>query len=208
MAQLRRSNRIAEVDDLTPASKKPKYNESDASDNEETELPKQEQSDEDEPAEIEIGDEIPDITLVDHQGEEVSLREAAANSKYLVLFAYPRASTAGCTRQACGFLDNYNKFKALGAQVIGFSGDSIKAQASFVTKQKLRYSLLSDPKKVLVAKLGAIKSNSGIKRSHWIFENGKLKVKQIQISPEVSITASLKEVQALVDQPAEEDSVK
>lgn len=147
--------------------------------------------------EIQEGDDVPDLTLLDENSEEVSLKEIALKSKFLVIFAYPRASTPGCTRQACGFSSNYDEFKKLDAQVYGLSGDSPKAQLNFVTKQGLKFPLLSDPKRELIAALGAKKPPSGVKRSHWIFVDGKLKIKKIQISPEVSITSALKDVQEL-----------
>lgn len=147
--------------------------------------------------EVEEGDEIPDLTLFDENQNEVPLKEIAAKSKYLVIFAYPRASTPGCTRQACGFQSNYADFKDLNAQVFGLSADSPKAQLNFVTKQGLKYPLLSDPQRKLITALGAKKAPSGIKRSHWIFENGRLRSKEIQISPEVSVSSALKYVQEL-----------
>lgn len=147
--------------------------------------------------ELEEGDEIPDLTLLDENEEEVSLKAVAKKSKYLVIFAYPRASTPGCTRQACGFQSNYADFKGLDTQVFGLSADTPKAQLNFVKKQGLKYPLLSDPKRELIGLLGAKKSPSGIKRSHWIFVDGKLKIKKVQISPEVSITSALSDVKEL-----------
>lgn len=147
--------------------------------------------------ELEEGDEIPDLTLLDENEEEVSLKDVAKKSKYLVIFAYPRASTPGCTRQACGFQSNYADFKDLDTQVFGLSADTPKAQLNFVKKQGLKYPLLSDPKRELIGILGAKKSPSGVKRSHWIFVDGKLKIKKVQISPEVSITSALKDVKEL-----------
>lgn len=143
--------------------------------------------------ELEVGDEIPDITLLNQDEESISLKGAASKNKIILIFAYPKASTPGCTRQACGFRNNFNDLKEK-ALILGLSADSPKAQKYFQSKQGLQYDLLSDPKKELIGVLGAKKSPSGIKRSHWIFKDGKLAVKRVQISPEVSIEDGEKEV--------------
>ncbi|WPK23468.1 hypothetical protein PUMCH_000709 [Australozyma saopauloensis] len=216
MPELRRSTRRAAAE--APAEHKPKVEKSKVTkkapkkakltkktaskDESESEQAKEEELDEkpqskNQKKELEVGDEIPDILLVDEKDEPVYLKKVAAESKYLVIFAYPRASTPGCTRQACGFQRNYADFQKLDTQVFGLSSDSTKAQLNFVTKQGLKYHLLSDPKKTLITLLGAKKAPAGIKRSHWVFEDGKLKIKKIQISPEVSVTSALKDVEDL-----------
>jgi peroxiredoxin Q/BCP len=136
--------------------------------------------------ELQIGDDIPDLTLLNQDEEELSLKALASENELVVIFAYPRASTPGCTRQACGYRDNFNSIKDK-ALVLGLSADSPKAQKNFKTKQGLQYDLLCDPKRELIGLLGAKKSPTGIKRSHWIFQKGKLVEKRIQISPEVSV---------------------
>lgn len=143
--------------------------------------------------ELQVGDDIPDLTLLNQDEEPISLKDAASKNKVILIFAYPKASTPGCTRQACGFRNNFNDLKGK-ALILGLSADSPKAQKNFQTKQGLQYDLLSDPKKELIGVLGAKKSPSGIKRSHWIFKDGKLAIKKIQISPEKSIEDGKKEV--------------
>ncbi|KAK6460150.1 thioredoxin-like protein [Scheffersomyces coipomensis] len=159
--------------------------------------------------ELEVDDKIPDITLFDEDNNEVNLVEAANKAKYIVIFAYPKASTPGCTRQACGFQRNYEFLKSNNVTVFGLSADLPKSQKNFVVKQKLEYSLLSDPSKELIGILGAKKYPTGIKRSHWIFVDGVLKVKRIQISPEASIDGAKAEIEKFIkqggDEPKEEE---
>ncbi|CAA21907.1 Peroxiredoxin bcp1 [Schizosaccharomyces pombe] len=138
---------------------------------------------------IQVGDVIPDITLPDEDGTSIRLRDITAN-KGLVIFAYPKASTPGCTKQGCGFRDNYPKIQASDYEVLGLSFDTSKAQKAFKDKQNFPYHLLSDPKGELIKKLGAEKPGGGkLFRSHWIFEKGtgKCIVKEIDISPLVSV---------------------
>ncbi|CAH6722324.1 peroxiredoxin Dot5p [[Candida] jaroonii] len=147
--------------------------------------------------EIEVGDSIPDLTLLDEDSNEINLVEAAKKTKYVVIFAYPKASTPGCTRQVCGFQAQLGDFKDLDVTIFGLSADLPTAQKKFVEKQGLEYHLLSDPKKELIGVLGAKKSPTGIKRSHWIFVDGKLKIKKIQISPEDSFNGALESIKEL-----------
>lgn len=193
MPELRRSTRVASKAVTDPApwieepvKKKPKTS---AKSSEPT-TPKQ--------PELEVGDSIPDITLLDEEENEINLVEASKKSKYLIIFAYPKASTPGCTRQVCGFQANYDFLKSSGATMFGLSADQPKSQKNFVVKQNLKYPLLSDPSKKLIGVLGAKKSPSGIKRSHWIFVDGVLKVKKIQISPEASINTAKEDVEEFI----------
>lgn len=146
------------------------------------------------PTLLEIGDEIPDLTLLNQDNKEVSLKDITEKNRILILFAYPRASTPGCTRQVCGFRDNFDDLKKYAA-VMGISADSVTAQEKFHTKQQLPYDLLSDPKRELIGLLGAKKTPaSGIIRSYWIFVDGKLKFKKIKVSPEVSVSEAKKHI--------------
>lgn len=150
-------------------------------------------------SELKIGDEIPDLTLLNQADEEVSLKDVASKNKIVIFFAYPKASTPGCTKQACGYRDNYDVLKEHSA-VFGLSADSPKAQKNFQTKQNLPFDLLSDPKREFIGLLGAKKTAAaGVIRSHWIFKDGKLAVKRVQVSPDVSIQEGKKEVLELAD---------
>lgn len=183
----RRSARVASHDE--PSSKKPKYEEPDSDSDFEAE----------EETELEVGDELPPISLKDDQSNDVDVAQVTKNNKYVVIFAYPKALTPGCTRQACGFLKAYDSFVENNTKVYGLSTDSPKAQLSFVSKQGLRFPLLSDPERELIGLLGAKKTPSGTKRSHWIFVNGKLAVKKVQVSPEDSFTTALSDIEGFVE---------
>lgn len=159
-----------------------------------------EEEEPEEPKELEEGDSIPDVVLKNQDDEEISLKKVSDERKIVVIFGYPKASTPGCTRQACGFRDNYQELKEHAA-VFGLSADTVNAQKKFQEKQQLPFDLLSDPERHLVGLLGAKKSpESGIVRSHWVFAGGILKHKRVKISPEVSIEDGKKEVLELIKQ--------
>lgn len=139
------------------------------------------------------GQPMPDFTLVNQDGKTISLRDL--RGKKVVMFAFPRADTPGCTTQACGFRDNFANILTRNATVLGISADSPEDLKKWQQKEGLQYDLLSDPDHVLLEALGAWgeksmygKTYMGIIRSHWVFdENGSVLDEQIKISPEDSI---------------------
>ena len=92
---------------------------------------------------LEVGSKAPDFTLKNQEGQEVSLSQFAG--KRVVLYFYPRDNTPGCTRQACGFAQNYEGFTQRDVVVIGVSKDSVASHLKFVQKYELPFVLLSDP---------------------------------------------------------------
>ncbi len=86
------------------------------------------------------GDPAPDIRLETDQGEPFRLEDH--RGKNVVLYFYPRASTPGCTTEACEFRDALPKFT--GALVVGVSPDTVKAQDKFKSKYSLPFPLLAD----------------------------------------------------------------
>ena len=65
--------------------------------------------------------------------------------KILVIYFYPKDESAVCTKEACGFRDNYAEFTKAGAQVIGINSGSVKSHKSFQSNHQLPFILLSDP---------------------------------------------------------------
>ena len=79
---------------------------------------------------------------VDENGKAVSLKDFAG--KKLVLYFYPKDSTPGCTAEACDLRDNYQRFLALGYEVIGVSRDSAASHQRFIAKYELPFHLIAD----------------------------------------------------------------
>ena len=86
--------------------------------------------------------QAPDFTLLDQDGNPVSLSDFAG--RRVVLYFYPRALTPGCTVQACDFRDSYQEFLDAGMAVVGISGDSPRRLARFRQKEDLPFPLLYD----------------------------------------------------------------
>ncbi|WP_103866858.1 thioredoxin-dependent thiol peroxidase [Aquimarina sp. I32.4] len=101
---------------------------------------------------LKIGDKVPDFTALDQEGNTISL--ADYKGKRLVVFFYPKASTPGCTAEACNLRDNYQTFQTQGYEIIGVSADSAKRQLNFKNKNELPYSLLADEDKKVIEAFG------------------------------------------------------
>lgn len=91
-----------------------------------------------------IGSPAPDFTLRDHDGVSVSLSELRRNGP-VVLFFYPKDETYGCTREACAFRDEHERFVETGAEVVGISDDPPESHTQFRARHGLPMRLLSDP---------------------------------------------------------------
>jgi len=99
------------------------------------------------------GTKAPPFHLPRDGGDMISLSDFSG--KKLVLFFYPRADTPGCTREAIDFTRLKGDFAETGTEVLGISGDSLKAQESFRDKHKLGVPLISDEKHQMLDAYGA-----------------------------------------------------
>jgi peroxiredoxin Q/BCP len=113
---------------------------------------------------LKIGDKAPDFKLKTDEGKEVSLKDL--KGKRVVLYFYPKASTPGCTIEACEFRDLRPKFDKQDVVVVGVSADPEKALATFKTKQKLNFPLLSDPDHKMIESYGVWRMKKFMGRSY------------------------------------------
>jgi peroxiredoxin Q/BCP len=113
----------------------------------------------------EAGDEAPDFTLPDQDGEPVSL--SGLRGKRVVLYFYPRAATPGCTTQACGVRDRQADYEAAGAVTIGVSPDPPEAVARFHAEQDLNFTLLADADHAVCEAYGVWAEKSMYGRTYW-----------------------------------------
>jgi peroxiredoxin Q/BCP len=88
------------------------------------------------------GDQAPDFTLPDQDGEDVTLSKLRGHP--VVLYFYPKADTPGCTTQACGIRDHRADYEQAGAKIVGVSPDTVTAQKKFAQKFNLDFTLLAD----------------------------------------------------------------
>ncbi|MGB1370218.1 MAG: thioredoxin-dependent thiol peroxidase [Flavobacteriaceae bacterium] len=101
---------------------------------------------------LQIGDKAPDFQSINQDENAVGLSNF--EGKKLVLFFYPKASTPGCTLEACNLSENYSRFVAQGYDVLGVSADSPKRQSNFKNKYEFPYDLLADEDKSVINAYG------------------------------------------------------
>ncbi|MEP1382576.1 MAG: thioredoxin-dependent thiol peroxidase [Paraglaciecola sp.] len=91
---------------------------------------------------LKAGDPAPQFSLSDQDDKTVSLTDFSG--KKVLVYFYPRASTPGCTVQACALRDTKSELDSLNVVVLGISPDTPKKLTNFITKQALNFTLLAD----------------------------------------------------------------
>ena len=127
---------------------------------------------------LQIGDKAPNFSALNQNGQTITLEDY--KGKKLVVFFYPKASTPGCTAEACNLSDNYNTFLGKGYDILGVSADSQKRQQNFINKYELPFHLLADEDKTVINLFGVWgpkkfmgKEYDGIHRTTFVIdENG------------------------------------
>lgn len=123
---------------------------------------------------IKEGMPAPDFTLQDAYGNSFSLSSFRSKSP-VILYFYPKASTPGCTKQACGVRDNISKFKENGIEIFGISVDSKEKIKSFIDTYGLNFPLLSDEKKEVSKTYGVLNALGFDSRVTFIIDkNGNI----------------------------------
>lgn len=137
---------------------------------------------------LKVGDKAPNFETKDNQG--IIRKLADYSGKKLVVFFYPKASTPGCTAEACNLRDHYQTFQSKGYEILGVSADSEKRQQNFVQKHQLPFPLLADenhdvingfgvwgPKKFMGREYDGIHRTTFVIDGNGIIENVISKVK-------------------------------
>lgn len=129
-----------------------------------------------------VGNLAPAFTLKNQAGEDISLKDFKGK-KNVVIYFYPKASTPGCTTQACGLRDTKAELEKLDTVVLGISPDSPSKLQKFIDKYELNFDLLSDEDHAVAEKYGVwgMKKFMGrefvgiLRTSFFIDKNGKLR---------------------------------
>lgn len=127
---------------------------------------------------LKAGDQAPQFSGVDEAGKTHTLGDYKGQK--LVVFFYPKASTPGCTAEACDLRDNFNRFQANNYALLGVSADPAKAQLKFKEKYELPFPLLADEDRSVIEAFGVWgpkkfmgKDYDGIHRTTFVIdENG------------------------------------
>ena len=131
---------------------------------------------------LEVGRKAPEFALLATGGREVSLSDYLGK-KNLVLYFYPKDGTPGCTREACGFRDVYDRLASHDTEVLGVSRDGLDAHEKFSARNGLPFPLLSDADSKVATAYGVYGKKSfmgrefmGVKRTTFVIDKqGKIR---------------------------------
>ena len=123
---------------------------------------------------IETGMKAPEFTAQITSGKTIHLRDY--KGRKVVLYFYPKDDTPGCTVEACGLRDQYQKIRELNAEVLGVSVDNTDSHQKFTNKFNLPFPLVADPDKSITKSYGVLNDKSGNARrvTFIIDEQGKI----------------------------------
>jgi peroxiredoxin Q/BCP len=132
----------------------------------------------------------PSFKLKDQDGKFHSLKDYIG--QFVLIYFYPKDDTPGCTKEACMIRDDFHNFQKINAKVLGVSADSVESHKKFQEKYKLPFTILSDDKKTVLEKYGALKEKSmfgkkfiGIQRmSYLVGKDGKILKIYKNVKPE------------------------
>lgn len=141
---------------------------------------------------LDVGIKAPDFTLPDKDGNNISLSDFIG--KKIILYFYPKDNTPGCTKQACAFAANFEKFKEIDAVIIGISKDSTASHSKFAAKYNLPFILLSDTELAAIQAYDVWKEkklygkvNMGVVRTTYIIdENGIIEKVMPKVKPDTN----------------------
>ncbi len=136
-------------------------------------------------SEIKLNDKLPVFSGVNQNGKMIYSQNFFG--KRLVIFFYPKASTPGCTAEACDLSDNYQLLKKEGYEILGISADSMEKQKKFHNKYSFPYDLIADENKEICKIFGVWKNKKfmrrefmGIVRTTFIFNEEGICVEIIE----------------------------
>ena len=134
---------------------------------------------------IEEGKPAPDFELLSDEGEKVKL--SSFRGRPVVLYFYPRDDTPGCTAQACGIRDAYDRFRDSGATVLGVSADTQASHVKFKDKYGLPFTLLADPERSIGEAYGVNREGSRtFERSTFVIDaDGNVKKIMRRVNPQL-----------------------
>jgi peroxiredoxin (alkyl hydroperoxide reductase subunit C) len=90
-----------------------------------------------------IGDEAPDFTRKDQDGNDVTL-SSFRGKRNVVLIFYPFTFTGVCQGELCAVRDDLSQFENANAQVLAVSCDTRFAQQQWAMQQGFTFPVLSD----------------------------------------------------------------
>lgn len=123
-----------------------------------------------------VGELAPDFPIPTPEAPSRML--SSLRGRPVILFFFPKANTAGCTRETRGFAVRYPKFREAGVEVVGVSVDSTETQAAFAAKCGSRFPMVGDPTKEVARKYGVL-GLLGVAKRVTFFLDGEGRVRHV-----------------------------
>ena len=101
---------------------------------------------------LKVGDKAPEFQ--DLNQNENPVKSSELKGRAYILFFYPRASTPGCTAEACSLNDKFSELRKSGFEIFGVSEDTPAKQMKFKEKYGFTYDLLADTEHQLIDAYG------------------------------------------------------
>ncbi|MFC7167315.1 peroxiredoxin [Halospeciosus flavus] len=120
---------------------------------------------------LDEGDDAPEITAANQDGETVTLDF----SEPTVLYFYPRDDTPGCTVEAQQFDEELETYYDAGVEVFGVSTDDVESHEEFCSKYDLDFDLLADTEGDVAAAFGVDTSGGAADRVTFVLDDGEVK---------------------------------
>ena len=160
-------------------------------------------------AALDVGEAAPDFTAQAALGGKVyrySLAESLARGP-VVLYFFPAAFSEGCSLEAHNFAEAVGQYEALGASVIGVSGDDLESITKFsVQACQGKFPVASDEKKSVMKSFDAVmqtRPDYASRVSYVIAPNGKVVYTYLSLNPTKHVEKTLAALrQWRKDQPA------
>lgn len=146
---------------------------------------------------LQVNKKIKNFKVLLDNGEKSDIKHLLGE-KGLILYFYPKDNTPGCTKEACSFRDDYDKFREIGYNIVGVSTDSMESHQKFKQKYQLNFPLIVDEDKELSNYFGVWgekkmygKTFEGINRTTFIL-NKDLKI--LKVYPKVKVETHTTEI--------------
>ncbi|NUP09643.1 MAG: peroxiredoxin [Polyangiaceae bacterium] len=132
-------------------------------------------------ATLKVGDAAPSVTLKLHDGRSIDL--ASLKGKFVLVYFYPKDDTPGCTIEARGIKEEWEKFQAAGIEVFGVSTQDAASHQSFIDKYELPFPLVTDGVEVAEAFGVPMKNGLTERQSFLIGKDGKVIAVWTKVDP-------------------------
>ena len=123
---------------------------------------------------LQVGAAAPVVSGVTETGATLALADVYAKQPYTLVYFFPKADTAGCTKQGCSLRDAYEELTQKGVAVIGVSTDGVEAQKAFKDKYHFPFTLIADKEKTVINAFGVPATMGFATRQAFLVKDGKI----------------------------------